>query len=131
MKVKAVNTKKYLLHGVKTGFLPKKHHLSHAFCFFLHDLIVQTLKEGEKADVFDTLIESPPEEPPSFESLKDVITWFEENGYKDEALLLIFKQVIRAMIADFSHFTYEALDCSQKVNYQLPSLYCAKHLKIT
>jgi hypothetical protein len=113
MKSNSLKTKKSPLHGVKTGFLPVEHHFAHAFCFFLHDLIVQTLTEGEKAKIFNIIIRKKSnQKTPS--SGEDLICWLETNGYKNEALMLLFKQIIRAMIADFGHFTYEALDCSQK-----------------
>lgn len=50
----------------------------------------------------------------SLESSEDIILWLEKNGYHEEALMLLFKQIIRGLLADFGHFTYEALNCSQK-----------------
>jgi hypothetical protein len=45
---------------------------------------------------------------------EELVTWMEANGYKDEVRNLYYKQVCAALLSDFLHFIYEALQCSRK-----------------
>lgn len=112
-----MNIQKAFLHGVDLGCLPERHYFSHSFCFFLHDLIVQTLVEGEKADVFKVIIGDENGEFKRRAQGKygpDLIHWMTQNGYQEEVLKLFHKQIFAGMLADFGHFVYEALNCSKK-----------------
>lgn len=104
-----------VLDGYDLGIIPEEHQFAHTLCFFLHDLILQTLREGEKADIFNIQISG--EE--SVEAIKgksgdELITWLEQNGHDGDVYILFYKQVFRAMLSDFCHFVFEALDCSKK-----------------
>jgi uncharacterized protein (DUF983 family) len=98
-------------------FLPKKFRDGHAFCFFLHDQMLETLLSAGKAKVFNTTIK--------FGDMKDskkvkglsseqFIDWLQKNGYEQEVYLLYYKQLIPALLSDFLHFVYEALQASKK-----------------
>ena len=105
-----------ILDGYKLGIIPAEHHFAHTLCFFLHDLILQTLEEGEKAGIFNIKVDADNEKIYELEgkSGEELISWLEKNGHESEVYVLFYKQVFQAMISDFCHFTYEALDCSTK-----------------
>ena len=43
-----------------------------------------------------------------------MLKWMEQNGYGTEVKLLYYKQICAALLSDFLHFVYEALQCSRK-----------------
>lgn len=97
--------------------LPEEFEFSHLFSFFLHDQLVETLKSAENADVFNSIIHFKDESHVSVVegmSGEDFILWLEKNGYKEEVLILYYKQLCAALLSDFLHFIYESLKCSRK-----------------
>ena len=98
-------------------FLPEKYIRSHDYCFFLHDQLVETLSSGEKAEVFNIVIQfknDADHRKIEGKSGEELIQWLENNGYKKEVYLLYYKQICAALLSDFLHFIYEALQCSRK-----------------
>lgn len=96
--------------------LPEAFHFSHDYCFFLHDQLVETLKSGEKADIFSHrwIPEEGEALPPEGLSGEELIEWLEGNGQKDMVYVLYYKQICAAILSDMLHFIYEALSCSAK-----------------
>lgn len=101
-------------------FLPKRHHFNHDYCFLIHDVMLETLNSLETAGLVQdvTIKFKNKKEKESFSQVehggKDVIDWMEENGYHAEVALLFYKRVFIALLSDFLHGIYEALDCSKK-----------------
>lgn len=98
-------------------FLPKKFIFSHDYCFFLHDQLVEALKSGEKANIFSGSIKfKKKKHAKQIEGLsgEELISWFEDNGYKADVYFLYYKQICAALLSDYLHFIYEALQCSRK-----------------
>lgn len=95
------------------GHLPEEFHFSHNFCFFLHDQLVATLKDGEEARIFDAPLinDSLPPENLSGELL---LEWLNDNEGRSTILELYYKQITAALLSDMLHFLYEALQCSAK-----------------
>jgi hypothetical protein len=96
--------------------LPDKHRFSHEFCFFLHDQLVEALKSGEKAEIFNHEVTMEPHEISAIEGLsgEELLQWLEDNGHKDLVLILYYKQICAALLSDMLNFIYEALQCSKK-----------------
>lgn len=96
--------------------LPGKYRFSHDFCFFLHDQLVEALKSGEEASIFNHEITMEPDEISAIEGLDGdkLIDWLENNDHKDLVLILYYKQICAALLSDMLHFIYEALQCSKK-----------------
>lgn len=94
--------------------LPEKFRQGHELCFFLHDFLVETMKSGEKGDIFSHSFEFSSELDLSQLDGESLFLWLDENGYKEEAYLIYFKQICAALIADMLNFIYEALECSRK-----------------
>lgn len=98
-------------------FLPEEYRKSHELCFFLHDQMVETLKSGEEARIFNTTINYKNEKHAAeIEGLssEEFLEWLENNGYKTEVYSIYYKQSCAALLSDFLHFVYEALECSRK-----------------
>jgi len=95
------------------GRIPEELHFSHNFCFFLHDQLVSTIKEGSVADIFSISFKTA---EPITEGLtgEELFAWMEKNGFREEILLLYYKQLTAALLSDFLNFTFEALKCSAK-----------------
>lgn len=97
--------------------LPEQFQFSHDYCLFLHDILAHAVKEAEDVDVFMTQFNlSNDDEAKEFQSLpkESVWGWLEQHGYQSVISEMVHKQVIPALLSDFSHFIFEGLCCSRK-----------------
>jgi hypothetical protein len=104
-------------HDTKYRHLPERHRFAHDYCLMIHDTFVQTLSEGEKADLFNVIIDDPSGSlRKKLQDSKghDAINAMEENGNHVEVFLLLYKQICAGLISDMAHFLFEALNCSAK-----------------
>jgi hypothetical protein len=99
------------------GVLPKKYHFSHRFAFELHDAIAGLLEAADEAELFlvrfDVTDESLGRELQRLQQ-GEMLDWMLANGFRPEAQEVIYRAVIRALLADFCHFVFECLQCSAK-----------------
>lgn len=98
------------------NFLPKEFRFSHKFLFLLHDMLVSNITAGEKAKIFQTTIKFNSEKEANLFSKvpqEQMMEWL-LNNRKLDCYEVSYKQIILATLADFTHFVYEALRCSQK-----------------
>jgi len=98
-------------------FLPKKYEFIHDYCFYIHDLLAGIIKEGERSNIFNiTLNFKVDEHKKSIEGKngEELITWMRNKGYQNEIFSLYLRQIYVALLSDYCHFIYEALDCSIK-----------------
>jgi len=70
--------------------LPVIHHFNHNFCFFLHDLMVTIIKEGEANKHFWVKFTPNENEIELLQDLQgdDLYEWMQSNGYQIESNLL-------------------------------------------
>jgi hypothetical protein len=111
-------------------FLPKKYKELHNLCFYLHDILVQVVVEGEKKKLFDTVVRF--EKSSDVERVKDnsdILEWLITNGYEDEFKSIVIKQVLIATISDYCHYIYEALKCPEKSKLAITYTLLRKPLK--
>jgi len=111
-------------------FLPKKYKELHNLCFYLHDILVQVVVEGEKKKLFDTVVKF--EKSGDVETIKDnndILEWLITNGYENEFKSIVIKQVLIATISDYCHYVYEALRCSEKSKLAITYTLLRKPLK--
>jgi len=111
-------------------FLPQKYKELHDLCFYLHDILVQVVKEGEKKKLFHTLYNI--KKISDIQAIKDnddILEWLSNNGYEDEYKSIVIKQVLIAMISDYCHYVYEALKCSEKSKLAITFTLLRKPLK--
>lgn len=99
------------------NYIPDEFKFSHHFCFFLHDQIVGLLKEGEEAEIFETIVKLNKKHKSvnldQFDG-EELLDWLDENGYHESVDTIFYKQLASALVSDFLHFVYEALKCSEK-----------------
>jgi hypothetical protein len=111
-------------------FLPQKYKELHDLCFYLYDILVQVVVEGEKKKLFHTLYNI--KKISDFQAIKDnedILEWLYNNGYKDEFKSIVIKNVLIATISDYCHYIYEALKCSEKSKLAITYTLLRKPLK--
>jgi len=111
-------------------FLPNKYKELHNLCFYLHDILVQIVVEGENKKLFDTIYSL--KKGSDIEAIKgndDILEWLSSNGYEDEFKSIVIKQVLIATISDYCHYVYEALKCSEKSKLAITYTLLRKPLK--
>ena len=111
-------------------FLPQKYKELHNLCFYLHDILVQVVVEGENKKLFDTIYNL--KKRSDIEAIKgndDILEWLSNNGYEDEFKSIVIKQVLIATISDYCHYVYEALKCSEKSKLAITYTLLRKPLK--
>jgi len=97
--------------------LPDKYTSSHEYCFYSHDVIASFIGFLEKNKLISTTYEF--DDAAKMEEFAKVgkenaFDWLEDQGYQKELSEFVMKNIFIALIADFCHFTYEALRCSEK-----------------
>jgi hypothetical protein len=98
-------------------FLPAKYAFSHEYALFLNDILVDIIKSGEVSELFATHIQfTSSAHAEAFEQAPDdkKWEWLDANGYGSANADVIYKQVILALLSDFCHFVFEALNSSKK-----------------
>lgn len=99
--------------------IPKKYEFSYDYSFYLHDLLVQLIKESEAERIFDvefTFKNSDEAQSFNKQSLEgeELWQWLYKNNYYQVIQELSRKQVFVAVLTDFCQFLYESLKCSNK-----------------
>lgn len=111
-------------------FLPNKYKELHNLCFYLHDILVQVVKEGEKKKLFDTVVKfKKNRDVEKFQDSDDILEWLINNGHEEEFKSIVIKQVLIATISDYCHYVYEALRCSEKSKLVITYTLLRKPLK--
>lgn len=99
------------------NFIPEEYKFAHEYCFFLHDLLANIVVVGEQEKIFHHRFKlKDPEHVKQLEgkSGEELAEWMETNGYAAEFYETNRRQIIVALLSDFCHFIYEALECSRK-----------------
>jgi len=84
-------------------------------CDSLLNQIHQALSEGAEARIFDTSVKfRSTEHAQAFVNLDGTagFEWLKQNGYGTEVVLIVFKQVCRALASDLVEFATQALNCT-------------------
>lgn len=100
-----------------TYYLPDKFTFKHHFTFFLHDILAKIVKTGEEKGVFYHSVNL--KDIDEAEKLKkipdaDILDYLNQYGYEADADEIIKKQIFDAILSDFLHYVYTALDTSEK-----------------
>lgn len=96
--------------------LPRRFHEDHEFAFYLHDILVEMIKEGERNNVFSSEVSDEENTDLSdLENLSGEELLERLEGEHDEVIDdLFFKQVFVAVLSDFCQFIHHALRASEK-----------------
>lgn len=96
-------------------YIPEELIQAHNLCFMNHDILVELLRSGEQQKVFWQNMPLRDEtDRKGLEEASDVFEWLETTGRIEERKLLLRRVVFPALLSDFLHFIYEALECSRK-----------------
>ncbi len=98
-------------------FIPEEYKFAHEYCFFLHDLLANIVVVGEHEQIFhhNFQLKNPSHAEQMDGKIGDELAnWLEQNGYITEFREANRRHICVALLSDFCHFIYEALDCSKK-----------------
>lgn len=88
---------------------------AHNLCFANHDVLVELLHSGEEYGIFTASFEFQDEDERAMLSASaDVFEWFERTGRKSDRNDVLRRTLLQAVLSDFLHFIYEALETSRK-----------------
>jgi len=96
-------------------FLPDHLLPAHALCFLIHDTLVELLLSGEEQGVFwHRLALSDDNDRKQLNAAANVFEWLELSGRIEERAVLLRTITFPAILSDFLHFIYEALESARK-----------------
>ena len=97
------------------SFIPPSLIDAHTLCFINHDILVQLLASGEKhGEFWHHLRLNDEQDRLELEAADDIFDWLEATGRTKERTEVLRTVVFPALLSDFLHFTYEALETARK-----------------
>lgn len=103
-----------LNEGGSTAFPPYLQ-AAHDLCFMNHDVLVQLLKRGEEEGSFTHEFEFRDDaDQEALAGASDVMQWLEQTRSNVERAEVLRRVIFPAVLSDFLHFIYEALETSRK-----------------
>lgn len=110
--------------------VPTEFQEQHSFCFWLHDMILDVMRQAEAARIADVKIEFKDEdEVRSFSAADDPVIFCLENGRVDTVKRIVMNQVVIPLYADALHFVHEGLRALEKRKYAVAFALFRKPLK--
>lgn len=96
--------------------LPRRLWWSHHLAMLLHDHLIQTLVEGEEAELFCIDFNLSPVEVDSFQKLGEgeVVDWLNANGRQEHAKDVMERTVVFFILSDMCQFVFESLEAAAK-----------------
>lgn len=95
--------------------IPRERHAQHTFCFWLHDRILDVMRQAAAARVADVFFHfGSEEEKQSLTTADDAITYFLKSGHRDIAKRIVVNQTVIPLYADALHFIFEGLEALEK-----------------
>ena len=99
---------------MKNDFLPKEFISAHELCFFIHDLLANTLVSGENQDIFNYEFSLEERIANNLEKDEDIILFLQENELYEHRNKILKTIILPAVLSDTLHCIYEALISSKK-----------------
>ena len=110
--------------------IPPKYHQQHSFCVWLHDRILDALRQAEAAGVatvhFDLKSE---EEKKAVTAAENIIQYFIDNGREDVAKRIVINQSVIPLYADALEFILEGLFMLEKRKFTVSFALLRKPLR--
>lgn len=98
--------------------LPDEYRFLHEFSMRMHDSLVLSLQQIDREKAVSVQVPFDSEsDAMSFASISDseeVFEWLESHGRMDLVAEMYLKNIYAALVSDFCHFVFEALDCARK-----------------
>lgn len=96
-------------------YVPEQHHEKHSFCFWIHDLIADGIKQAEAARVANVHFTfRDDEDKKAFAAAPDIITYALESNRHDLARRIVLNQSVIPLYADALHFMFEGMSMLEK-----------------
>jgi len=120
-----------LIDPARLEHIPKEFHAQHEFCFRLHDMLADVIRQAERHRVAEVKVRFKDEaEARAFSNFKgDPISFFLEHGKADVAKRITMNQVVVPLYADALHFIYEGLSSLERRKYAVAFTLLRKPLK--
>lgn len=99
---------------IKNNFLPKEFISGHELCFFIHDLLVNTLVSGENQDIFNYEFSLEEKIANNLGKDEDILLFLQENKLYEHRNKILKTIILPAILSDTLHCIYEALISSKK-----------------
>jgi len=100
------------------NYIPSQLQFSHEYCVALHDELVRLIKFGDETNSFDAVLNEPNSElAKDLSKHKDGEDFFrllEKHKRSDVIGEILLKSLFPALLTDFCHFIFEALNSSRK-----------------
>lgn len=99
----------------RLAYVPERYHVKHSFCFWIHDLIADGLRQAEAARAANVhVIFRDDEDKKAFEAAPDIITYAFESDRLDLARRIALNQSVIPLYADALHFMFEGMSMLEK-----------------
>lgn len=99
---------------LKNNFLPKEFVSGHELCFFIHDLLVNTLVSGENQNIFNYEFSLEEKLANNLGNDEDIFLFLQENELYEHRNKVLKTIILPAVLSDSLHCIYEALISSKK-----------------
>jgi hypothetical protein len=114
------------------NFLPDYLRPAHDLCLLNHDILVELLRSGEQSGAFvETFRFHNDQDRQELEKTDDIFEWFERTGRTEDRSRFLRRAVFPALLSDFLHFVYEALETSRKAKLNVSYALIRKPLQET
>lgn len=94
--------------------LPVRLDHAHHLCFLIHDVMLELLRSGELVGAFTHQFPLSEAESRSLNQAVDIFEWIDEVGRQPERAPILRAVIFPALLSDFLHFIYEALQAARK-----------------
>ena len=116
----------------RLAFIETKYHAAHEFCFFLHDHIVSALMEYESSDLHNIVpnaLHEALEKSGADHDEVNIFDFLNTPEFKKYYFHYIGSHSVLALIAEMTHFIFEALRAIEKGKYAIAFSLLRKPLK--
>ncbi len=114
----------------RLALIPPGYHEQHSFCFWLHDLMIDVMRQAEAARITDVhVVFKDDAEKAIFEAADDPITFCLENGRPEVAERIVTNQIVIPLYADALHFIHDGMKALEKRKYTVAFALFRKPLK--
>jgi hypothetical protein len=94
--------------------IPERFDESHQLCYLNHDVMAELLRAGQLVGAFNYHMPLTEAEAASLRAARDVFEWIDQQSRLEERAPILRARVFPALLSDFLHFIFEALEAARK-----------------
>lgn len=103
-----------IFRNKRIDFLPPEFEDAHQLCVMNYQIMLEMLRSGERRKSYDSSVELRDDaERQSLEESDDILEWLGRVKRLDDRARVLKRIVFPAVLSDFLHFIYNALDASR------------------